>query len=72
MINFRDNVKKMEGYVPGEQPPPGSRVIKLNTNENPYPPSPEVTKVLREFEGDWLRRYPDPMATMAREAAAKV
>ena len=72
MINFRDNVKKMEGYVPGEQPPPGSRVIKLNTNENPYPPSPEVMKVLREFEGDWLRRYPDPMATMAREAAAKV
>ena len=52
MINFRDNVKKMEGYVPGEQPPPGSRVIKLNTNENPYPPSPEVMKVLREFEGD--------------------
>ena len=72
MINFRDNVKKMEGYVPGEQPPPGSRVIKLNTNENPYPPSPEVMKVLREFEGEWLRRYPDPMATMAREAAAKV
>jgi len=72
MINFRDNVKKMEGYVPGEQPPPGSRVVKLNTNENPYPPSPEVMKVLREFEGEWLRRYPDPMATMAREAAAKV
>jgi len=72
MINFRDNVKKMEGYVPGEQPPPGSKVIKLNTNENPYPPSPAVMKVLREFEGEWLRRYPDPMALMAREAAAKV
>jgi histidinol-phosphate aminotransferase len=72
MINFRDNVKKMEGYVPGEQPPPGSNVIKLNTNENPYPPSPEVLKVLREFEGEWLRRYPDPMATMAREAASGV
>ncbi|MGE5855067.1 MAG: histidinol-phosphate transaminase [Syntrophaceae bacterium] len=72
MINFRDNVKKMEGYVPGEQPPPGSRVIKLNTNENPYPPSPAVMKVLKEFEGEWLRRYPDPLATMAREAAAKV
>ena len=72
MINFRDNVKKMEGYMPGEQPPPGSRVIKLNTNENPYPPSPEVMKVLREFEGEWLRRYPDPMATIAREAASQV
>jgi len=72
MINFRDNVKKMEGYAPGEQPPPGSRVIKLNTNENPYPPSPAVMKVLKEFEGEWLRRYPDPMALMAREAAATV
>jgi histidinol-phosphate aminotransferase len=72
MINFRDNVKKMEGYVPGEQPPPGSKVIKLNTNENPYPPSPAVMKVLREFEGEWLRRYPDPMAEMARKAAAAV
>jgi histidinol-phosphate aminotransferase len=72
MINFRDNVKKMQGYVPGEQPPPGSKVVKLNTNENPYPPSPEVMKVLKGFEGEWLRRYPDPVATMAREAAAKV
>jgi len=72
MINFRENVKKMAGYVPGEQPPPGSKVVKLNTNENPYPPSPEVMKVLRGFEGEWLRRYPDPMALMAREAAAEV
>jgi histidinol-phosphate aminotransferase len=72
MINFRDNVKKMEGYVPGEQPPPGSKVIKLNTNENPYLPSPQVMKILHEFDGEWLRRYPDPMATMAREAAAEV
>jgi histidinol-phosphate aminotransferase len=72
MINFRDNVKKMEGYMPGEQPPPGSRVIKLNTNENPYMPSPEVMKVLHGFDGEWLRRYPDPMATMAREAASGV
>ena len=72
MIDFRDNVKMMEGYVPGEQPAPGSKVVKLNTNENPYPPSPEVMQVLREFEGDWLRRYPEPAATMAREAAAKV
>ncbi len=72
MIKFRDNVKKMEGYVPGEQPPAGSKVVKLNTNENPYPPSPEVLKVLRGFEGEWLRRYPEPAATAAREAAAVV
>ncbi|MCU0583872.1 MAG: histidinol-phosphate aminotransferase family protein, partial [Syntrophales bacterium] len=72
MINFRDNVKKMQGYVPGEQPPPGSKVVKLNTNENPYLPSPEVMAVLRGFEGEWLRRYPDPMALVAREAAAEV
>jgi histidinol-phosphate aminotransferase len=62
----------MEGYMPGEQPPPGSKVIKLNTNENPYLPSPEVMKVLHGFDGEWLRRYPDPMATVAREAAARV
>ena len=72
MINFRDNVKKMAGYVPGEQPPPGSKVVKLNTNENPYLPSPRVLEVLHAFEGEWLRRYPDPMAGMAREAAAAV
>ena len=72
MIDFRDNVKRMEGYVPGEQPLPGAKVVKLNTNENPYPPSPEVMKVLREFDGEWLRRYPEPSATSAREVAAKV
>jgi histidinol-phosphate aminotransferase len=47
-------------------------VVKLNTNENPYPPSPRVMPVVREFDGDWLRRYPAPGASMAREAAAKV
>jgi histidinol-phosphate aminotransferase len=72
MIAFRDNVNKMQGYVPGEQPPPGAKVVKLNTNENPYQPSPEVMRVLREFEGEWLRRYPDPVAMATREAAAKV
>lgn len=62
----------MSGYVPGEQPPPGTKVIKLNTNENPYPPSPEALKVLRELEGELLRRYPDPMARAFREAASQV
>jgi len=62
----------MEGYVPGEQPPPGERVIKLNTNENPYPPSPAALKVLREMDGETLRRYPDPMACAPRAALAAV
>ena len=62
----------MSGYVPGEQPLPGTQVIKLNTNENPYPPSPEALKVLRELEGELLRRYPDPMATAFRAAASQV
>ena len=62
----------MSGYVPGEQPSPGTKVIKLNTNENPYPPSPEALKVLRELEGELLRRYPHPMASAFREAAGSV
>ena len=62
----------MSGYVPGEQPSPGTKVIKLNTNENPYPPSPEALKVLRELEGELLRRYPDPMAGAFRSSASEV
>lgn len=72
MIPFRHNIQKMEGYVPGEQPAPGTKVIKLNTNENPYPPSPAVAQVLREFDLEWLRRYPQPAATLACQAAAEV
>lgn len=72
MTYFRPNINAMSGYVPGEQPPPGTKVIKLNTNENPYPPSPEALKVLRELEGELLRRYPDPMAGAFREAASHV
>lgn len=63
----------MRGYVPGEQPAPGVRVVKLNTNENPYPPSPRVAEAIaRELEGDGalLGRYPDPQATAFRRAAA--
>lgn len=62
MSYFRAAVDKMHGYVPGEQPQPGTRVIKLNTNENPYPPSPRVMEVLRSFDCEHLRRYPDPFA----------
>jgi len=49
----------LDPYIPGEQPQ-DQQYIKLNTNENPYPPSPAVADVLREFEIDRLRRYPDP------------
>ena len=62
----------MEGYVPGQQPGLGERVIKLNTNENPYPPSPAAMSVLSGIDADALRRYPDPTARAPRKALAKV
>jgi histidinol-phosphate aminotransferase len=57
---FRPAIDAMAGYVPGEQPKPGTQIIKLNTNENPYPPSPKAMTVLHQLDGEWLRRYPDP------------
>lgn len=61
----------LEAYTPGEQPKSKS-VIKLNTNENPYPPSPKCAKVLRDFDLDKLRRYPDPVFMALREAIASL
>jgi len=69
---FRDEVERMTAYVPGEQPPAGSRVIKLNTNENPYPPSPAVARAIAEElgrDGERLRLYSDPAASLVRRAA---
>jgi len=60
----------MAGYTPGEQPGEGDRVVKLNTNENPYPPSPRVVQALRDVTPDRLRRYPDPMANKVRDLVA--
>ena len=60
MKAFEKNIRKVEPYVPGEQPQ--RKVIKLNTNENPYPPAPGVQKVLQDFDVDALRLYPDPTA----------
>jgi histidinol-phosphate aminotransferase len=68
---FRDNIEKMKGYEPGFQPK-STDVIKLNTNENPYPPSPSVLKAITEIKPEQLRRYPDPMGNVFREAAAKI
>ncbi|MCC6423181.1 MAG: histidinol-phosphate transaminase [Phycisphaerales bacterium] len=71
--NFvRSTVRDMDGYVPGEQPAPGERIIKLNTNENPFPPSPKVMQAIREMEPELLRRYPNPLAESFCAAAAKV
>jgi len=69
---FRPNVETMAGYVPGEQPKPGTPIIKLNTNENPYPPSPEAIAVLKNLDGECLRRYPDPYANEFRQAISEV
>ncbi len=64
------HIAKLEGYVPGEQPK-SRRVVKLNTNENPYPPSPKCAKVLAGFDLDNLRRYPDPNCSALAAAIAK-
>jgi histidinol-phosphate aminotransferase len=68
---FRKTVEAMEGYVPGEQPR-DRRYIKLNTNENPYPPSPQVLEALRDAIGENLRLYPRPLADELRERAARL
>jgi histidinol-phosphate aminotransferase len=68
----RPTIRGMEGYTPGEQPAAGDRVVKLNTNENPFPPSPKVLQAIRDIEPDTLRRYPNPTADQFRAAAAKV
>ena len=60
MPNWENNVRKVVPYVPGEQPNK-ERMIKLNTNENPYPPAPAVKQVLADFQTERLRLYPDPV-----------
>lgn len=72
MTFFRDNIERMAAYVPGEQPDDMSGVIKLNTNENPYPPSPKVAEALRDFDCSKLRLYPDAMANKFCVATAAV
>lgn len=63
-------LKDVRGYVPGEQPRE-SGVIKLNTNENPFPPSPRVEEALRGLGVEGLRRYPDPVSAELRRACAE-
>ncbi len=66
----RPNVQRMEGYVPGEQPQEEGWT-KLNTNENPYPPSPRVREAIRRAAEGRLNLYPDPLATSFRRLAAE-
>lgn len=61
MKNWEANVRRVTPYTPGEQPNQPD-MIKLNTNENPYPPAPGVVEVLREMDTDAMRLYPDPTA----------
>jgi len=71
MPYFRPEIEAMAGYQPGEQPET-SRVIKLNTNENPYPCSPAAVEAIRRTAAESLRRYPDPMAGQFRRRAAEL
>lgn len=61
----------MAPYTPGEQPRPGERLVKLNTNENPYPPSPRVSSAIARAARDSLRLYPAPRADAFVESAAR-
>ena len=68
---FRAEIDALEGYAPGEQPK-FSNLVKLNTNENPWPPSPAVEKMWKEFDWKRLNRYPDPCADKLRDLFASV
>ena len=70
MGNWEANIRRVVPYTPGDQPNrPG--MIKLNTNENPYPPSPKVAQAIRDFDEDRLRMYPDPTAGALVNALAE-
>ena len=72
MITLRKNIAEMAGYVPGFQPEDAAAYIKLNTNENPYPPSPLVIDAIAKEAGEGLRRYPDAASRLAREEAGRL
>ncbi len=71
MSYLRENIERLAGYVPGFQPA-GTDVVKLNTNENPYPPSPKVLEAVRGISPEAIRRYPSSLGDEFRNAAAKV
>jgi histidinol-phosphate aminotransferase len=65
-----ERLRRLTPYVAGEQPQ-DRRYIKLNTNENPYPPTPRIAEFLRTADLDLLRRYPDPQSLALRQAVAR-
>lgn len=67
--NFMKYIRTVDPYIPGEQPQ--NKVIKLNTNENPYPPAPGVEQAIKETDTGRLRLYPDPAAEVLVSALAK-
>lgn len=69
MRAWEQNIRTVVPYVPGEQPQ-NADIIKLNTNENPYPPAPGVSRALETLDPDLLRRYPDPAAADLTAAIA--
>ncbi|MBQ7558409.1 MAG: histidinol-phosphate transaminase [Lachnospiraceae bacterium] len=71
-MSWEDNIRRVTPYVPGEQPRVTGRLIKLNTNECPYPPSPEVSRILREMPPGDMRLYPDPEAVELKDALSEV
>ncbi|MBN2332785.1 MAG: histidinol-phosphate transaminase [Deltaproteobacteria bacterium] len=72
--HVRPAISTMAGYTPGFQPPRNQQIIKLNTNENPYPPSPMVAAAIRRAveSCDRFRLYPDPVSDQLRQTAARV
>lgn len=70
MKAWEENVRRVVPYVPGDQPK-GGRLIKLNTNENPYPPAPGVGEAIRAMDMDALRKYPDPASSGLLKALAR-
>ena len=70
MSSWEQNIRRVVPYVAGEQPDQAD-MIKLNTNENPYPPSPKVAEALARTDTDAFRLYPDPAATALTEAIAQ-
>ncbi|NEQ50146.1 MAG: histidinol-phosphate transaminase [Leptolyngbya sp. SIO3F4] len=72
MQYFRPVIQQATGHTPSPYLASSSPVIKLNSNENPYPPSPKVLDILKTFDGEWLRRYPDPYAQEFCKVAADI
>ncbi len=70
-MRIAKSVRDLEAYTPGEQPK-ARGVIKLNTNENPYPPSPKCARALADFDAESLRRYPDPEFSALRSRIARI